>query len=315
MQGVTVASGAPPGGGGISFGMKLEVEGRGVVLDDPELLMPFADVTSGYFEVLGIPIVAGRGFTADEGSDAVIVNESMARRLWSDPSSAVGARWRTSARAPWRTVVGIAGDVFQFDHMKPRGAIAAYYPIGKDAGWGGQMSILVRTAPGAAPPLDAIRQQIWSVEPAQAIYELSTVTEMYDEFFGVPRFYALLMSLFAGIGLCIAAVGLYGVLAYSVAQRKREFGIRLALGARRQDVLRLAFGQGARVTLLGLALGTAGSLMVNQTLASMIVDLSPHDPWTYAAMLVVLASVAALASWFPSRRAAGVDPSAALRQE
>jgi len=318
VEAVTVAGGMPPDGGGISFGITFEIEGRGVVLDDPEIVMPFAEADIDYFDVLRIPILAGRGFDADDRAGApraIVINESMARRFWGEPQRAVGQRLRIQSREPFATIVGVAGDVFQFDHSKPRGTLAMYYPIRQEPSLSGQKTLIVRVRRGETLPTDAIRQQIWSIDPALAIYGMASAKDLYYEFFATPRFYATLMAVFAAIGLCIAAIGLYGTLAYSVAQRTREFGIRLALGARRDDIMRLALGQGARVAGAGIALGVFGSLAASRGLESMLAGLSPTDPVTYASMVLVLAIVAWLASWLPGRRAAAVDPVVALRHE
>lgn len=319
VEAVTLAGGMPPDGGSIAFGMKFEVDGRGIVHDEPDLVMPFTEVDTDYFEVMQIPVLAGRAFRAEDAPGrppVILINESMARRFFGEPQRAVGQRLRTRGqREPFNTIVGVVGDVFQFDHSKPSGTFAMYYPLRQQPSLGGQQTVIVRTAAGTRLPADAIRQQIWSIDPAQAIYEMASAEDMYYEFFATPRFYALLMSVFAAIGACIAAVGLYGVLAYAVAQRTREFGIRFALGARREDIMRLAMGQGARVTATGLALGAAGSLVVTRGMESMLVGLRPTDPLTYVLTTIALIAVACLASWIPSRRAAAVEPSIALRQE
>ena len=318
VEAVTLAGGMPPDGGSISFGMKFEIDGRGIVLDDPSLVMPFTEVQPDYFSVLGIPLLAGRSFSAEDrlgGPPVIVINEAMARRFWGEPQRAIGQRLRTSSRAPFATIVGVAGDVFQFDHSKPQGTFATYHALSQQSSLAGQQTLILRVASGAALPVDAIRQQIWSVDPSQAIYGTASARDMYYDFFATPRFYAVLMAVFAGIGHCIAAVGLYGVLAYSVAQRTREFGIRFALGARREDILRLALGQGARVTTVGILVGAAASLLVTRALASIVIGISPADPLTYLTMILVLAVVAWFASWVPGRRAAKVDPAVALRHE
>lgn len=234
-----------------------------------------------------------------------MINESMARRFFGEPHRAIGQRLRTrGAREAFKTIVGVAGNVFQFDHSRPQGLFAAYYPR-QQPSLSGQQKLILRTARAARPPADAIRQQIWSIDPSQAIHEIATADDMYYEFFATPRFHALLMTVFAAIGVCMAAVGLYGVLAYAVVQRTREFGIRFALGARRADIMRLSLGQGARVTAAGLVLGAVGSLIVTRGLESMLVGLSRTDPVTYAMTLLVLIAVASLANWIPSRRRGG----------
>ena len=139
------------------------------------------------------------------------------------------------------------------------------------------------------------------------------MTTKYGEFFALPRFYTLLMAALAGLGVVIAAVGLYGVLAYAIAQRTREFGVRLALGAQQADILRMVLRSGAVVTAIGLFAGAAGSLFVTRSLESMLVEVPRLDPVTYAAVVVLLAAVALVACWIPARRATRVDPVVALR--
>ena len=317
IEAVTLAGGMPPDGGSIRFGMKFEIAGRGVVLDDPEMIMPFTEVSGDYFSLMRIPILAGRTFERIEPASPplVIINDSMARRLFGGAHEAIGQRIRTDPKSPWEVIVGVAGDVFQFDHSKPAGTFASYYARAQQPGLGGQQTIIVRTRPGSEPPFEAIRRQIWAVDPSLPILSMATATEMYSEFFSAPRFYAALMLTFALIGVCIAAVGLYGVLAYTVAQRGREFGIRFALGATRADVMRLALAYGARLTAAGLIVGAVGSLLVTRGLESMLVGTSRLDPITYAAVAIVLMLVGMAACSVPTVRATRVDPASVLRQE
>jgi putative ABC transport system permease protein len=315
VAGATAAGGAPPSGGGFSFGLRFEIDGQGVVLDDPRVLMPFANATPEYFDVLGIPLRAGRTFTAADATDAtgpIVINETMARELWKG-ANPLGSRIRTGPKSPWRTVVGIVGDVYQFEHAKPRGQFATYYPMG--AGRGGQVTLIVRTVGDPAAMVAAVQREIWAVDPDQPLWKTGTVRQQYAEFFDRPRFYALLMAAFAGIGLLIAAVGLYGALAYSVAQRTRELGIRMALGADRRDVIAMVMRTGALLIAAGLVLGAGGSLIVTRSLESMLVTVPRTDPWTYAIVVVTLTAAGFVAVWVPARRATRVDPVTALRAD
>jgi ABC-type antimicrobial peptide transport system permease subunit len=244
----------------------------------------------------------------------MVINESMARRFWADPQRAIGQRLRTNSRDPFTTIVGVAGDVFQFDHSKPHGTFAAYYPLRQQPSLAGQLSLILRVADGVTLPTDAIRQQIWSIDPAQAIYEVASGQAQYYEFFATPRFYAVLMTVFAAIGLCIAAVGLYGVLAYSVAQRTREFGIRLALGATRGRILLGVLRQAGLLAVAGIAAGILAALVLRRTLQSFVVDLATIDVFTVTIVAGLLLLVALLASIVPAMRAVGLNPVAALRE-
>jgi predicted permease len=313
---VTVAGGKPPTGGGISFRLQFEIEGAGVVLDDPQLLLPFAEVETDYFSVLGMPLLAGRTFSADDaaGAPAVIINREMANRLWKG-ANPIGQRIRFYPESPWRTVVGVVGDVYQFEYDSPRGMFAAYYPRSRSRGMPAQETLIVRTSDAPARVIPLIRQAIWSVDPDQPILNLATMDALYHEFLGVPRFQALLMGVFALIGLAIAAVGLYGVLSYAIAQRTREFGIRMALGARRWDVLAMVLRHGAGLVALGILLGAAGSLALTRAMSSLVVGIPPYDPITYALVVAGLAAISLAACWVPARRATRVDPIVALRCE
>jgi predicted permease len=312
-----VAGGTPPGGGGISFRLTFEIEGRGIVLDDPGLLMPFGEVDGNYFDVVGIPLKAGRTFSREDTPDGprtMIISEVMARRLWKGDNP-IGQRLRTDPSRPWYTVVGVVGDVYQLEVSQPRGLFAAYYPNTQSRGIAAQQTVVVRTDSDPLAMIPAIRQQIWTVDPDQPFIRIGPLADEYAEFFATPRFYAFLMISFAAIGLAITAVGLYGVLAFAIAQRTREFGIRMALGARPTDVRRLVLASGFVLVATGLVLGGAGSLLVTRALESLLVEVPRTDPLTYAVVTVALGAVALIACWIPARRATRVDPMVALRCE
>jgi putative ABC transport system permease protein len=313
----TITGGIPPGGGGISFGLRFEIEGRGIALDDPNLLMPFTEVDGDYFATMGIPFRAGRTFGKEDArgsTPAIVIGESMARRLWpnADP---IGQRIRFDERSRWYTVVGVVGDVYQFSHDQPRGQFSVYYPNSQSTGLAAQRTVVIRTTGDPGPAIREIRQAIWSVDRDQPIGRIETIEDAYADFFAAPRFYAVLMSAFALIGLAIAAVGLYGALAYAIAQRTREFGIRTALGAQRAQVLRLAMQSGLTVTAGGLVLGLLGSIFVGRALGALLVEVSPTDPAAYLLAVAVLGMTSLLACWVPARRATMVDPAIALRHE
>jgi putative ABC transport system permease protein len=317
IAGLTVTQGMPPDSGGIMFGLKFEIEGRGTVLEDPELVMPYTEVEPDYFRVLQLPLLRGRTFddTDAAGSPKVIViNEYMARQLFGS-IDIVGQRFRTSARSPWYTVVGVAANVYQFDAAKPARMFNAYFPRSQRNDSFSQATIVMRTNGDPAAMIPAVKAQVWSVDPTQPFYHLDTVSGMYDEFFAEPRFYAAMMSIFGVIGVLVAAIGLYGVLSYAVAQRTREFGIRLALGATPGDILRLAIGHGGALTLVGIVLGCGASLLVAPSLASLLVDLAPLDPVTYVTVVAALGTAAAIATLVPAHRAVRTNPVTALRHE
>jgi putative ABC transport system permease protein len=312
-----LAGGAPPTGGGISFGLQFEIDGRGVVLDDPSLIMPIANVRPEHFAVLGIPLRAGRTFTeldSDVEPRPIVIGETMASQLWKGENP-LGQRIRFSPKRPWYTVIGVAGDVYQFEHEKPTGLFALYYPLPMNKGLGSQLTLIVRTTTDAAAMIPAIKQQIWSVDPDQPIVSIATLESRYADFFETPRFYAFLTGAFAILGLVIAAVGLYGTLAYAMAQRTREFGIRMALGAEPADVLRMVLRTGGGLVAAGLILGVGGSLLLTRWIEALLVEVPRTDLVTYATVMLALGSIGILAAWLPARRATGVDPVVALRTD
>jgi putative ABC transport system permease protein len=306
------------GGGGISFGFTFEVEGRGVVLDDPRMDMPFDEVGPDYFSLMGIPIVAGRAFTAEDASNgppSIVISQGLATRLWGNENP-VGQRFRMRARPqePWYTVVGIAGNVYQNNYAETRNQPAYYRPLSQSTP-SAVFTVTARTHGNPAALLPLIRDQVKAIDPGQPVWKLRTSATEFAEFVALPRFYTLVMGVLASLGVIIAAVGLYGVLAYAIAQRTREFGVRLALGAQKADVLGLVLRSGAGATALGLVAGVAGSLFVTRWIESLLIDVPRVDPISYAVAAALFALIALAACWIPARRATNVDPIVALRYE
>jgi putative ABC transport system permease protein len=311
-------SGTALSSGGLRFGLTFEVEGAGVVLEEPRMEVPFSSVSANYFSVMRIPIKAGRSFTAEDvvgAPPAIVISQALASRLWKDRNP-IGQRFRMSTRPtePWYTVVGVVGDVYQNDYSETSNQPAYYVPIAQ-AGMSSVMTMVARTESDASSLLPMIRDQVNGIDPAQGIWRLRTAATELAEFLAMPRFYTLLMGGLAGFGVVIAAVGLYGVLAYAISQRTREFGVRLALGAQKADVLGLVLRSGGIVTALGLGAGIAGSVFATRWIESMLIDVPRIDPISYAAATLLFALVALAACWIPARRATNVDPIVALRYE
>ena len=303
-------------GGGVSFGMKFEVEGRGIVLDDPNIHVPHSYVDADYFSVMRIPIKAGRGFTADDvvgAPPAIVVNQAMASRLWNG-SEAVGQRLRMGTRQtdPWYTVVGIAGDTYDYDYAETRAPLTFYRPLSQTA-IGPMTTITARTAGEPATLLPLVREQVRAIDQGQPVWRLRTGAAEFAEFLALPRFYTLLMGVLAALGVVIAAVGLYGVLSYAISQRTREFGVRLALGAQKTDVLKMVLRSGGIITALGLLAGIAGSVVMTRWIESMLIGVPRLDPISYLAAALLFGLIAFAACWIPARRATSVDPIVALR--
>jgi putative ABC transport system permease protein len=303
---------------GIDMGLTFEIEGRGVILDDQKMDAPFSEVSADYFSVMRIPIVAGRTFNADDVAGApraMVVSEALASRLWPG-GNAVGQRVRTGTRAtdPWYTIVGIAGNVYELDYARTRDQPAYYRPV-TQSGTGAVMRMAARTTGDPASLLPLVRDQVRAIDPGQSIWTTRTGETEFARFLALPRFYTLLMGALAALGIVIAAVGLYGVLAYAISQRTREFGVRLALGAQRTDVFEMVLRSSAAVVGLGLLAGLVGSMFLTRWIGSMLIDVPRLDPISYLLAALLFGMVAVAACWVPARRATNVDPIVALRWE
>ena len=289
-------------------------------------------VTRDYLETMRIEVVAGRGFTAadDRGTTPVaLVNETLAKVFWpgQDP---LGKRLRSPSPnddAPWLTVVGVVRDVKQGGLDREAGTELYFLHPQSSETVGGvprTMNVVVRAA-GAGDPerlagdperlAAAARAEVRRLDPRLPVAQLRTMEEVVAGALAAPRFLTLLVGLFAVVALALAAIGTYGVLAYAVAQRTRELGLRVALGAQAADVRRMVLGEGARLAGLGLGLGVAGALAARQLLASQLFGVAPTDLATFAGVVGLLAAVALAACYLPARRATRVDPLTALRAE
>ncbi|HEX6631913.1 MAG TPA: ABC transporter permease [Gemmatimonadaceae bacterium] len=314
VQAVSVVGGTAGAAYGLSFGVALQAEGAAPLAEQPELL-PSGYADTSYFRTLGIPIVQGRAFTAADlppEANAVIIDPDLARALWAD-GRAVGRRFRTDSTSDWLTVVGVAGDVKLLGADDRAGRFELYYPTRPGAG--GQRTIAVRTAGDPRALLGAMRAAVHAVDPRQPVARTETAEQRYRDTLAKPRFLLLVMEAFAAVALLLAAVGLYGVISYTVAQRTREIGIRVALGAQAAQVVRAVLGDGLRIAAAGVALGLAAAVGLSRFLRSLLFGVSATDPATYAVMALALLGIALLATWLPARRASRVDPVDALREE
>jgi putative ABC transport system permease protein len=271
--------------------------------------------TPDYFRAMGIPLLRGRFFDERDRAGAprvAIINESMAKQYFpgEDP---IGQRINvTNGPETWREIVGIVGDTKHY-RLDGETTLQTYEPFAQQPF--DFLTVVVRTAGPAADLPAAIRTAIFSVDADQPIAGVRPLSALLANSIARQRFAMLLFAVFSGIALLLSAIGIYGVMAYSVTQRTGEIGIRMALGAQRRDVLRLILLQGGRLVGLGLAVGIAGSLVLTRFLAAMLFGVTAHDPLTFAAIALLLACVAALACLVPARRATKVDPLIALRAE
>ncbi len=313
---------------GLSSDLPLHAtEGVSVQVERRDKRVPVAQswVLGDYFRTMGIPLVEGRWFTPEDrdGSQPVIVvSASMARKFWPG-ESAIGKRIKWGVYDPWETIVGVAGNVSQGPLSEPL-APHVYWPY-KEISPGflqedpfgdcRAMNLVVRTHGDPASLVSTLITQVHSLDPQLAVAKVQMMTQVIRSSLAGPRFNTILLGIFASLALFLAAIGVYGVLAYSVARRTHEIGIRMALGARRGDVLKLVVGDGLRLAIIGVAIGLAGALGLMRFLSSLLYGVKPTDPLTLAAVSLLLIAVALLASYIPARRAAKVDPMVALRYE
>ncbi|MFB3920472.1 MAG: ABC transporter permease [Terriglobia bacterium] len=308
----------PPGGAmrsAVFAGMR--VEGRPRIAEGTGGMVGWRAVTPGYFSALRIPILNGRPFEeADRNPDqhAIILSEALARRLFpgEDP---LGKRLQRFPEQPtWFTVVGVAADVKNNGLTMP--GDPEYYVVRGHApeDTTRRTSLIIRSSLDPKAVAAWLRQEIVAIDPTLPV-TIETMTERVGNLAARPRFNAALLTLFAGFGLLLAAVGIYGVIAFLVSQRTQEIGIRMALGAQRPDILRLVFRQGMGIILAGVALGLVGALGLTRFLASQLYNVRPTDPLTLGIASLSLAAITGLACFFPARRATKVDPIVALRYE
>jgi len=276
-------------------------------------------VSAGYFQTMGIALRQGRYFDNGDNKQAlpvVIINETMARQFWPD-EEALGKRFKLGvANAPWVTIVGVVADVRQMGMDAPVKA-EMYFPYRQIAShfWYAPRDLVIRTTGDPMSLVGAVRQEIHTVDQDQPIANIITMEDMLTEETGSRRLGMILLSAYAGLALLLASLGIYGVLSYFVAQQTPEIGVRMALGARPGDILRLVLRKGMTMALLGIGTGLFGALALTRLMASLLFGVSATDPITFVAIALLLALVALLACYLPARRATRVDPMVALRYE
>jgi len=302
------------------------IEGQPEPLPGNEPEAVYRVVMPGYFQTMSIPFVRGRDVTKSDTTATpavVLVNEKMARFCWpgADPVGKRIALGNKLADAHWMTVVGIVKNAQEHDWAAPLMA-ELYLPYLQtaeyltDAGENfSYLTLAVRTARDPTALAPTIRGQIRALDPRVTVSQVQTMEQVTDEATAQPRFYVMLLGVFAATALVLAAVGIYGVMSYSVSRRTHEIGIRMALGADQRDVLKLVTAQGLVLALVGAAMGLAVAFPLARLLSSLLYGVRPSDPLTFAGVLALLTGVAWLACYIPAHRAAKVNPMVALRYE
>jgi putative ABC transport system permease protein len=277
----------------------------------------YRPVTAGFVEAMGIPVNAGRSFTDDDSSTAprvVLISETMKRRYFPD-RDAVGKRLRLlDPTMEWRTIVGVVGDV-RHDGLDGTTGSDIYVPDAQTPFPVLEMSLVVRTANAPASAISGIREAVRAVDSDQPIYDIETMAQVVESTVGQPRFHSTLLTGFALAALILACVGIYGVMAQTVAGRAREFGVRLAMGATSSDLKRLVLRETGLLTGAGLLVGLFGAALLTRVVRTLLYDINAMDPRTFAAAALGLAAVAFLAAYVPARRAGRIDAVSVLRQE
>jgi len=314
VQSVAISNTLPPTGGETDAAFYVEGHKPSNLNEAPDTI--YDPISPGYFQTLRTPLIAGRYFTEQEnndGSPVAIINETMAREFFGGRET-IGKRMNAEAYGikGWLEVVGVVADerFFGWDSdLYP----ATYFPYGVSPVKG--MAFVVRTKTDPLSVSSAVRQAIWSIDKDLPFTEVQTMEQRLSQSFAGRRFHMILLGVFAGLALVLSLVGIYGVMSYAVAQRTREIGVRMALGAERLHVLRLVLGHGLVLTLIGVGLGLAGAFALTRFLASLLYGVGATDPITFAIVPLLLIVVAILACYLPAQRATKVDPLVALRYE
>jgi putative ABC transport system permease protein len=264
-----------------------------------------------------VPLISGRNFTASDTNKTAetvgVIDQTLARRYWPDQNP-VGqqVKFGFGAGIQGVKIVGVVGDI-KSDGFDAPSVPHIYVPLGKFAPV--NAVVFLRSRGDVEHLGEAVRQVVERVDPNVPVHSISSMDEIIARSLADRRFALELLGVFAAVALLLAAVGIYGVMAYSFSQRTHEVGIRMALGAQRLDILRMALGEGMRIVVIGLASGLVGAAVVSRIFRSMLFNVAPADPITYFAVSAILAGVAIFACYIPARRATRIDPLIALREE
>jgi predicted permease len=284
----------------------------------------FKFIAPGLFHTMGRRFVAGRDLTWNDIYDlrpVVIISENLAREYWRDPAAAIGKRVREGMKDEWREIIGVVGDEYD-DGVQAKPPAVVYWPAMLRNFWGEKtfarrnMAFAIRSKrTGSVAFLGEIRQAVWSVSSSSPLDGVITLAEIYEKSMARTSFTLVMLAIAGAMALLLGLVGIYGVVSYSVSQRRREIGIRMALGAREQQVSGMFVRHGLILAAIGVACGLAAAAGLTRLIASMLFGVTAADPLTYALVSVGLVGAAMLASYIPARRAAAVDPAQTLQSE
>jgi predicted permease len=287
-------------------------------------LRRFKFVAPGFFQTMGTRLIAGRDLAWTDIYDqrlVAMVSENMARELWRDPAAAIGKRIREGMKDPWREIVGVVADI-RSDGADQKAPTTVYWPVMMKNFWGDETFIQRRAVfairssrSGSESFIKEIRQAVWSVNPDVPMASIRTVEEVYRGSMARSSFTLVMLAIAGGMALLLGIVGIYGVISYSVSQRTREIGIRIALGAQGGGLKAMVVRHGVLLAAVGVALGVIAAAALTRVLSSLLFEVSPVDPATYCAVSAGLLAAAAAASYIPAHRASAVNPIEALRAE
>jgi putative ABC transport system permease protein len=311
---VSVGAVTHPPMSNINLHLDFAVEGRPAAATGEKTSAEARAISPGYFETMGIPLLKGRDFTLHDHKQSArvaIINETMARQYWPNEDP-MGKRLTMESEDAPRQIIGVVGDVRHWG--LDQGARAEmYWPLFQNPLV--FMTLMVRTTSDPASLAAPVRREVSGIDKDQPVYSLKPMGQLVSDSVAQQRLNLLLLTIFAGVALALAAIGIYGVMAYAVTQRTREIGVRIALGAQASDVLKLVIGQGIMQTLVGLAVGLVASFALTRLMKNLLFGVSATDPRTFVFTTLLLAGVALVACYLPARRATKVDPLLTLRRE
>ncbi|HWO02793.1 MAG TPA: ABC transporter permease, partial [Blastocatellia bacterium] len=313
VQSAAAATSLPMTGNNLT--RRFTVDGRTPAASNERLAANYAAISPEYFRVMGIGLISGRSFTdmdRDKSQPVIIINETMRQRFWPNEDP-IGRHISITAEGGIsREIVGVVTDV-KNSTLDAESGLEIYEPY-LQFPWS-FMAIAVRTAADPLSLAPAVRSEILAVDKAQPVYDVKTMSQIVGDSVSQPRLYMLLLGIFAAIALVLSAVGIYGVMNYSVNQRKHEIGIRMAIGAQRSDILKMIVGQGMLLASIGVAIGIVAALLLGRVVEMLLFGVSGRDVTTFIGFPLVLIAVSLLSSYVPARRATRVDPMIALRAE